>query len=104
MNEEKRKKEDALYKDEPWAKLAVAAGYRPYDTESSARYAFSFCADRIEALEDALELALIRLGKGEPGDSRAVSNEFIAMMVIQCNLADQTESRAIIAAAKEREK
>lgn len=44
-------KEDALYADEPWAKLATQAGFRPYDTESSARSAFRFCADRITELE-----------------------------------------------------
>ena len=39
------------YANEPWGKLAIAAGYIPINTESQARYAFQFCADRIEALE-----------------------------------------------------
>lgn len=101
---ERLARQDALYADEPWAKLATAAGYRPYDTESSARDAFRYCAARIIALEAALDLALILLGKGEPGDSRAVSDEFVAMAAIKCNLNDQTESLEIIAKAREREK
>lgn len=31
--QERRERQDALYADEPWAKLAVKAGFRPYDTE-----------------------------------------------------------------------
>jgi hypothetical protein len=50
-NAEKIAKEDALYANEPWAKLAVEAGYRPYDTEPSARHAFIFCAAKIARLE-----------------------------------------------------
>jgi hypothetical protein len=37
---------------------------------------------RIEALEGALDLALSYLIEDEPGDSRAVSDEFVAMAVI----------------------
>lgn len=40
-----------MYDDEPWAKLARGAGFEPFDTESSARSAFRFCADRIAELE-----------------------------------------------------
>lgn len=39
-------------------------------------------AARIEALEGALDLALSYLIEDEPGDSRAVSDEFVAMAVI----------------------
>lgn len=48
--QERRERQDALYADEPWAKLAVKAGFRPYDTESSARAAFRFCADELDRL------------------------------------------------------
>jgi hypothetical protein len=44
----------AQYLAEPWGKLAQAAGFDPVNTESSARSAFHFCADRIDALEAAL--------------------------------------------------
>jgi len=47
--------QDALYADEPWAKLAVEAGYRPYDTESAARDAFGFCAAEITRLTAEVE-------------------------------------------------
>ncbi len=39
-------------------------------------------ADVIRAQAKALDLALCYLGKFEPGDSRAVSNEFVAMAAI----------------------
>jgi hypothetical protein len=42
---------DHLYKDEPWAKLAVKAGFRPGQTEASARHAFTYCATALEAAE-----------------------------------------------------
>jgi hypothetical protein len=49
-----RARQDALYADEPWAKLAVQAGFRPYDTESAARRAFAFAAKREAELVEAL--------------------------------------------------
>jgi hypothetical protein len=49
-NAAERARQDALYADEPWAKLATEAGYRPWDTESAARRAFEYCADTIAAL------------------------------------------------------
>lgn len=48
------------YKQEPWGKLAVAAGFVPVNTESSARQAFRYCAERIADLE--AELAKLRNG------------------------------------------
>ena len=51
----KTEREDKLYAKEPWAQLAVKAGYRPYDTESSARRAFEFCAEEIDELQYQLE-------------------------------------------------
>ena len=44
-------KYDRLYDGEPWAELALQAGFRPSRTESSARSAFAFCARRIETAE-----------------------------------------------------
>jgi hypothetical protein len=35
-----------MYDDEPWAWLAREAGYEPFDTESAARNAFQFCAEK----------------------------------------------------------
>ena len=53
----------------------------------------------------ALDLALAWLAPNEPGDSRAVSNEFVAMYAIQCGLADnRVECRAIISSALARAK
>jgi hypothetical protein len=51
---ELRARQDALYADEPWAKLAVQTGFRPYDTESAARCAFRFAAEREAELVEAL--------------------------------------------------
>jgi hypothetical protein len=52
---------------------------------------------RIADLELALDLALARLVHLEPGDSRAVSNEFVAMAAISCNIRDNLdECRQII--------
>lgn len=48
---EMRDRLNARYDKEPWARLAREAGYDPFDTESSARDAFAFCADRIAKLE-----------------------------------------------------
>ena len=53
----------------------------------------------------ALDLALAWLAPNEPGDSRAVSNEFVAMYAIQCGLTDnRVECRAIISSALARAK
>jgi|TARA_Y100000034_G_scaffold136722_1_gene215231 uncharacterized protein (DUF1697 family) len=48
-------KQDALYDGEAWAELAKEAGFRPYDTESAARRAFEFCAERITAQTEAVQ-------------------------------------------------
>ena len=39
-----------MYDHEAWAILAREAGFEPIHTESSARRAFRFCAERIERL------------------------------------------------------
>jgi hypothetical protein len=52
--------------------------------------------DRIADLELALDLALAWLGEQEPGDSRAVSNEFVAMASIRCEATRLNECRNII--------
>mgnify|MGYP001810499207 CR=1 FL=1 len=44
-------KYDHLYEGEPWAELAKQAGFSPGNTESMAREAFRYCADRIAMLE-----------------------------------------------------
>lgn len=54
--------------------------------------------ERVRDLEQALKLALAWLAPHEPGDSRAVSDEFVAMASISCGLTNQ-ECRDIIAAA-----
>jgi hypothetical protein len=56
---------------------------------------------RIADLELALEFALSRLIHDEPGDSRAVSNEFVAMAGILADLDDLTEHRAILSQQQE---
>jgi hypothetical protein len=38
-------------------------------------------------LEEALKLAVGLLAPLEPGDSRAVSNEFVALAAVQCGMA-----------------
>ncbi len=43
-----------MYDNEPWAKLAREAGFEPVKTESSARLAFRFCAEKIKKLEDKI--------------------------------------------------
>jgi hypothetical protein len=48
------------YLSEPWGKLAAAAGFDPINTESAAREAFRFCAEREAALRqrnDQIEVA-----------------------------------------------
>jgi len=52
-HEAERREQDKIYADEPWAKLATQAGFRPYDTESQARRAFEFCAELISHLKAA---------------------------------------------------
>lgn len=39
-------------------------------------------------LREALGLALVYLERFEPGDSRAVSDEFVALAAVQCGLGD----------------
>jgi hypothetical protein len=53
-------------------------------------------------LRAALDLALIRLGKMEPGDSRAVSNEYVAMAAAG-TIHHNDEGREIIRRAIEAE-
>jgi hypothetical protein len=61
-------------------------------------------SERVADLELALDLALRHLIRFEPGDSRAVSDEFVAMAAIQCGLFDRLgECRDIIRAAIERD-
>jgi hypothetical protein len=56
--------------------------------------------ERIADLELALDLALDWLGEREPGDSRVVSDEFVAMAAIRCEAnTDLEECREIIRAA-----
>jgi hypothetical protein len=57
---------------------------------------------RILDLKEALGLALDILGRNEPGDSRAVSNEFVAMLAILDGAGDIDASLSIIKAARER--
>jgi len=57
-------------------------------------------ADRIRDLSDALNLALAWLVQYEPGDSRAVSNEFVAMAAVLCDNSDD-DCRSVIASAIE---
>lgn len=42
----------------------------------------------ISDLREALGLALAYLSRFEPGDSRAVSDEFVAMAAVQCGIGD----------------
>lgn len=58
---------------------------------------------RIADLELALDLALNWLGEQEPGDSRAVSNEFVAMAAIRCEQDNLEECRSIIRASLSRQ-
>lgn len=51
--------------------------------------------------KEALSLALMRLFPDEPGDSRAVSGEFVALATVECRLdtpADWAVIRAALAA------
>jgi urease beta subunit len=52
-------------------------------------------ADRIEALEAALDLALGYLVQFEPGDSRAVSDEFVAMASVLANIKDSRSQECL---------
>ena len=45
-----------MYENDPWAKLAIKAGFVPMNTESSARRAFDFCAPMWEVLEEIMTL------------------------------------------------
>lgn len=54
---------------------------------------------RIEALEAALGLALGYLIQSEPGDSRAVSDEFVAMAMIHEGISPEKALPIIKAAA-----
>ncbi len=44
--EERQEALNQEYLQEPWARLAAEAGFRPVDTESAARQAFRFCAEK----------------------------------------------------------
>jgi hypothetical protein len=55
--------------------------------------------ERTADLELALDLALEWLGEMEPPDSRAISNEFVAMAAIRSEQDNLEECRAIIRAA-----
>lgn len=48
----------------------------------------------------ALSLAVDMLSKNEPGDSRAVSDEFVAIAAVQCGLVDEAVMNVIINALK----
>lgn len=63
--------EDALYADDPWAKLATAMGFRPYDTESTARQAFRACAPLFQLIEQ-----IAKLEPDGDGDITFFANEF----------------------------
>lgn len=54
--------------------------------------------NRIADLELALDYALRLLVIFEPGDSRALSNVFVSMVAILCNVTNE-ESRQILRAA-----
>ena len=51
---------------------------------------------RADLKASALELALLILWELEPGDSRAVSDEFVAMSVISCDVCDADNCLKII--------
>lgn len=53
-----------------------------------------------EQLTIALKLAVQMLSEYEPGDSRAVSNEFVALAAVECNLVDNTVMQVINQALK----
>lgn len=67
MNEDRKAKQDAFYADEPWAKLATQAGFRPWTTESSAREAFRYCAENMVPAQ-AAEIAALRAALDEAED------------------------------------
>ncbi len=73
----------------------AATGYRPWP---GIEQVLSEAAARIEALNSALELALGYLIEDEPGDSRLVSDEFVAMAVV-LDGHDATDCLPIIKAA-----
>lgn len=58
---------------------------------------------QISRLKEALELAVIRWFPSEPGDSRAVSDEFVAVAAVASGLGD-SRSDSVIRAAIERHK
>ncbi len=58
MSDDRKAKQDAFYADEPWAKLATEAGFRPWTTESSAREAFRYCAESMVKRDLAEALAV----------------------------------------------
>ena len=60
-------------------------------------------AKRIEQLKNALSVALGMLAPYEPGDSRAVSDEFVALATVECEIDDEA-SWVVINAALERMK
>jgi hypothetical protein len=54
---------------------------RSNESESNAAFIVHI-ENNFEPLRQALDLALCHLSKSEPGDSRAVSNEFVAMAAV----------------------
>lgn len=70
------------------------AHYRPTIAQSlasrDAKHALEIAGRdaRIQALEAALSLAVCMLAPYEPGDSRAVSDEFVTLAAIDCGLPD----------------
>lgn len=56
--------------------------------------------ERIRELEQALNLALCMLERHEPGDSRAISNEFVALACVDANKGDEASNAVIEAALK----
>jgi hypothetical protein len=56
---------------------------------------------RVADLELALDYALAVLGEFELGDSRAVSDEFVAMAAIRCGAGDPDDCRVVLGRALE---
>ena len=57
-------------------------------------------ADTIERLREALGLALHVWSLNEPGDSRAVSDEFVACAAVEAGLPDLGEAMGVIRRAR----
>lgn len=59
---------------------------------------------RCELVEAALRLAVEMLAPYEPGDSRAASNEFVALAAISCGVDDDECHKVIMTALEVRDK